>query len=321
MDSSAAILNADDPQALPRAIATLAAGGLVALPTETVYGLAGISTLVGAVAAIYEAKRRPRTNPLISHVSGIAMAERYVRFDPVSRRLAQAFWPGPLTLILPLLPGGISRGSTNGGEFAAIRAPEGFAQRVIAGLDLPLAAPSANSSGRISPTTAQHVAEDLGAHIPLIIDGGATRFGVESTVVQAGPEGVAILRPGVLTPEGIAGAAGVPVISATDRQTKLSPGTLESHYAPRAAVRLNARQAGPDEALLTFGPGDPPPGAGAVFNLSPSGDLAEAARNLFALMHRADATGAATIAVVPIPDTGLGQAINDRLRRAASPRS
>lgn len=177
------ILSGSDPKALVRAATTLASGGLVALPTETVYGLAGISTSDAAVEAIYAAKGRPRSNPLISHVADLTMAERYVSFDPVSRRLAQEFWPGPLTLILPLLSdrtiAGISRSSTAGGNFAAVRAPRGFAHEVIAQLDLPLAAPSANSSGRISPTTAQHVANDLGARVPLIIDGGPCRFGVE----------------------------------------------------------------------------------------------------------------------------------------------
>lgn len=320
------ILSGSDPKALVRAATTLASGGLVALPTETVYGLAGISTSDAAVEAIYAAKGRPRSNPLISHVADLTMAERYVSFDPVSRRLAQEFWPGPLTLILPLLSdrtiAGISRSSTAGGNFAAVRAPRGFAHEVIAQLDLPLAAPSANSSGRISPTTAQHVANDLGARVPLIIDGGPCRFGVESTVVRVSPAGVAILRPGVLTATEIATAAGVPVITAGEGEDKLSPGTIRSHYAPRAALRLDVDKVYPDEVLLAFGPAEIPGSAKAVavLNLSPAGDLTEAARTLFDLLHRADALETARIAVAPIPRQGLGLAIHDRLSRAAAPR-
>lgn len=316
------ILSASDPEALPRAVAVLARGGLVALPTETVYGLAGISTSAEAIGAIYAAKNRPHSNPLISHVSGIGMAERYVRFDPVSRRLAEAFWPGPLTLILPLLPGGIDRASTHGGPLAAIRAPAGFAHEVIAALDLPVAAPSANSSGRISPTTAGHVEADLGARVDLIVDAGPTALGVESTVVRAGAEGVTILRPGALDPALIAKVAGLPLTGAAPDEAKLSPGTMSSHYAPNAALRLEAQEVRPGEVFLNFA-GAALPGmdrAAAVLELSPSGDLAEAARNLFAALHRADATGATSIAVASIPRAGLGLAINDRLARAAAPR-
>ncbi|MFV0301576.1 MAG: L-threonylcarbamoyladenylate synthase [Paracoccus sp. (in: a-proteobacteria)] len=316
MSDQPMILAGSDPQALPRALDILSGGGLVAIPTETVYGLAGVSTMAHAVGAIYAAKNRPRTNPLISHVADLAMAETYARFDPVSRRLARAFWPGPLTLIVPLRAGGISRASTNGGELVAMRAPAGFAHDLIARLGLPLAAPSANSSGRISPTTAQHVAEDLGARVPLIIDGGQTRFGVESTVIRVSENGVTILRPGVLQADEIAQVAQMAQAPAAPGEDKLSPGTLSSHYAPRAQVRLNVTSPGPDEVFLGFGPGSGP----EAFNLSPSGDLAEAARNLFDFLHRADAAGASTIAVAPIPEKGLGLAINDRLRRAASPR-
>lgn len=316
------ILPSTAPDALTRAVETLSGGGLVALPTETVYGLAGLSTSAQAIAKIYEAKRRPRTNPLISHVSGIEMAERFAIMDPVSRRLAQAVWPGPLTLILPLKPGGIDRSSTNGQDLVAIRAPAGFAHQVIARLDAPLAAPSANTSGRISPTTARHVAEDLGARVDLIIDGGPASLGVESTVVRVLPEGVAILRPGVLTAETVAKLAAVPLIGAGAGDSKLSPGTLQSHYAPNAALRLNADYVQAGEVLLNFGARQVAgmAQAAAVLDLSPAGDLAEAARNLFTCLHRADATGAAMIAVAPIPQAGIGVAINDRLQRAAAPR-
>lgn len=316
------IIPASDPKALPLAIETLSRGELVALPTETVYGLAGVSTSAVAIARIYDTKNRPRNNPLISHVSGIEMAERYVIFDPVSRRLAEAFWPGPLTLILPLRADGIDRSSTAGKDLAAIRAPAGFAHELISQLDLPLAAPSANSSGKISPTTAKHVVDDLGERVPLIIDGGQTQFGMESTVVRVSPNGVAVLRPGSLTGEEIAELAGVPLTTATADEGKLSPGHLLSHYAPRAAMRLNAEQIEAGEAVISFGDAQPSglEAAIAVFNLSPTGELTEAAHRLFDLMHQADASGAASIAVTPIPQHGVGLAINDRLRRAAAPR-
>lgn len=316
------ILPSHAPEALPDAIDILLDGGLVALPTETVYGLAGLSTSARAIARIYDAKRRPRTNPLISHVADLDMADRYAVVDPVSRRLAQALWPGPLTLILPLRPGGIDRSSTNGRDLVAIRAPAGFAHELITRLDQPLAAPSANTSGRISPTTAQHVVRDLGDRVDLIIDGGPTALGVESTVVRVTPDGVAILRPGALTAEALADLAGVAVIGGAEQDAALSPGTLLSHYAPRARVRLDVARIHPGEAVLTFAarPLEGVEQAAAVFDLSPDGDLAEAARNLFELLHRADATGAPSIAVAPIPQQGLGVAVNDRLRRAAAPR-
>ena len=327
MTGPARILSATDPAALEEAAAMLARGELVAIPTETVYGLAGASTMADAIARIYAAKGRPSHNPLISHVSGIAMAERYVRFDDRARALAEAFWPGPLTLVLPLLPGsGIDRASTAGGDLAAIRAPRGFAHELIARLDLPLAVPSANRSGRISPTNAQHVMADLGDRLRLIVDGGPTEIGVESTVVRVRPDGIDILRAGVITPDQIAMAAGFDLhdvaASGGDGGVLISPGMLSSHYAPRARVRLMARDVAPGEALITFA-GQALPGqerAALVLDLSPSGDLAEAARRLFGMLHQADATGAASIAVAPIPDHGIGTAIIDRLTRAAAPR-
>lgn len=327
MTGPARILSATDPAALEEAAAMLARGELVAIPTETVYGLAGASTMADAIARIYAAKGRPSHNPLISHVSGIAMAERYVRFDDRARALAEAFWPGPLTLVLPLLPGsGIDRASTAGGDLAAIRAPRGFAHELIARLDLPLAVPSANRSGRISPTNARHVMADLGDRLGLIVDGGPTEIGVESTVVRVRPDGIDILRAGVITPDQIAMAAGFDLhdvaASGGDGGVLISPGMLSSHYAPRARVRLMARDVAPGEALITFA-GQALPGqerAALVLDLSPSGDLAEAARRLFGMLHQADATGAASIAVAPIPDHGIGTAIIDRLTRAAAPR-
>ncbi|RMC37319.1 L-threonylcarbamoyladenylate synthase [Paracoccus alkanivorans] len=318
------IIHHSDARALPLAVDLLSRQDLVAVPTETVYGLAGLSTSPEAIAKIYAAKNRPQGNPLISHVADIAMAERYAVFDPISRRLAESFWPGPLTLILPLRDGkGIDRSSTAGRELVALRAPKGFAHDVIAQLGMPVAAPSANLSGRISPTTARHVADDLGERILLIIDGGPTSLGVESTVIHVGDTGVAILRPGALTADILAEVADAPLTEVAKDAEKLSPGMMSSHYAPRASLRLDARRIEPGEAVLGFGQ-DPIAGieaAAEVFNLSPSGDLAEAARNLFDLMHKADAIGVHSIAVAPIPQRGMGLAINDRLRRAAAPRS
>lgn len=327
---AARVLASTDPQALTEAAALLARGQVVALPTETVYGLAGVSTMAQGIAHIYAIKRRPAHNPLISHVADIAMVERYAVMDEVSRRLAQAFWPGPLTLVLPLreTAGGIERASTAGGGSVAMRAPRGFAHDLIARLDMPLAMPSANRSGRISPTSARHVLDDLGPDLPLVIDGGETEIGVESTVARVWPGGIEILRAGVITPDQIAAAAGLgsDAVTTGRRQGQggelASPGMLASHYAPRALMRLNAEDIRPGEALITFA-GQVLPGqkdAAEVFDLSPSGDLAEAARHLFDLLHRADATGVGTIAVAPIPGHGIGAAIMDRLTRAAAPR-
>lgn len=317
---STKIVPDSDPNTLAMAIEYLSRDELVALPTETVYGLAGRSVSETAIARIYAAKNRPASNPLISHVSGVEMAERYVRFDSLSRYLAETFWPGPMTLVLPLREGGIHRSSTAGGQLAAIRTPEGFARQVIAGLDQPLAAPSANIAGRISPTSATHVAAGLGNRISLIIDGGATRLGVESTVLRASQSGIVLLRPGALTAEDIAKATGIlPRSGAGKDDARHSPGTMSSHYAPSAAVRLNATHISPGEAVLRFGTASPPgiDSAAAVFDLSRSGDLAEAAQRLFDLLHKADTSGAKSIAITPIPREGIGEAINDRLTRAA----
>lgn len=308
-------------EALPRAVELLRAGEVVALPTETVYGLAGDATNGGAVARIFEAKGRPRFNPLIVHVASMAMAEEIAVFDPLSRRLAASFWPGPLTLVLPLRPDSAIHPLVAAGlDTVAMRMPRGFASGLIAALGRPLAAPSANSSGRVSATTAEAVVADLGGRIPLVVDGGATPVGLESTIVRVVGDRVVLLRPGGVAAEDIEAVAGVPL----QRGAKgiQAPGMLASHYAPGAAVRPDAVAVLDGEALLAFGPRRI---AGAerartVLNLSPSGDLCEAAANLFAHLHALDRSGVATIAVEPVPHSGLGEAINDRLARAAAPR-
>jgi L-threonylcarbamoyladenylate synthase len=308
--------------ALSRALELLAAGEVVAIPTETVYGLAADATNGAAVARIYEAKRRPRFNPLIAHVADIAMAEEQVTFDPLSRRLAEAFWPGPLTLVLPLkATASVHELATAGLDTLAVRRPRGFAAELIAGLGRPLSAPSANSSGRVSPTTAAHVAADLGDRIPLIVDGGAAPVGVESAIVKVEGGKLRLLRPGGLAAGEIEAVAGRPLLRASDGAIE-APGMMRSHYAPAARLRLEAKEVREGEALLAFGPKRAAHAerAVAVENLSSAGDLREAAAALFAAMQRLDAAGAKTVAVEPIPTAGLGEAINDRLRRAAAPR-
>ena len=326
------ILPAD--RALAPALALLGAGEVVAIPTETVYGLAGDATNGEAVARIFEAKGRPRFNPLIAHVSDMAMAERIGVFDPLSRRLAEKFWPGPLTLVLPLREdAGIHPLVTAGLATIALRVPRGFGGELIARLGRPLAAPSANSSGRISATSAQAVAADLGERIRLVVDGGPALVGLESTIVRAEPDGtLRLLRPGGIAADEIEavtgralrrGAAGVQAaVQAPVQAAVQAPGMLASHYAPNASVRLDATDVRPGEALLAFGPRRAAGWrqAAAVENLSESGDLREAASNLFAALRALDRSGAATIAAEPVPMEGLGEAINDRLSRAAAPR-
>ncbi len=315
----AKILPADE--ALEAALALLRAGEVVAIPTETVYGLAGDAASGEAVARIYETKGRPRFNPLIAHVSDMAMAERIGRFDPLSRKLAEAFWPGPLTIVLPMQPdAGIHALATAGLDTIALRMPRGFGAKLIAALGRPLAAPSANTSGRISGTTAQAVAADLGERIRLVVDGGATPVGLESTIVKVEDGKVRLLRPGGIAVEEIEAVVGhKPQRGAKGIE---APGMMQSHYAPKAAMRLGVEAVLPGEALLAFGPQRVAgvQNAVATLNLSPSGDLREAAANLFSFMHELDRSGAAAIAVEPVPMTGLGEAINDRLARAAAPR-
>ncbi len=316
---------------IERAGESLRAGGLVAMPTETVYGLAGDATDGLAVAAIYAAKGRPRFNPLIVHVASVAQAAAIGELTPLAERLARAFWPGPLTLVLQLRPGcGIADLVTAGLDTVAIRVPgHEIARALIEAAGRPLAAPSANKSGRISPTRPEHVAADFGDELPMILDGGPCGHGLESTIIacqtappskDASGEGLVLLRPGAIAVEQIEAACGHRVMrAAVDPDAPTSPGQLLSHYAPRALVRLNAVDLMPGEALLAFG-ANVPPADGAVINLSKTGDLREAAKGLFAALRALDASGAGTIAVMPIPDHGLGEAINDRLVRAAAAR-
>lgn len=306
------------------ACAELSAGHPVAVPTETVYGLAADATNPAAITAIYETKGRPRFNPLICHMADLAMAERHAVFDPLSRKLAERFWPGPLTLVLPLKGDStIHPLATAGLDTVGVRVPKGFASRLIAEFGKPLAAPSANPSGRVSPTSADHVAQDLGERISLILDGGHCGVGVESTIVKVEDGAIRLLRPGGIAAEEIEAATGLTVARPEKAGAAIeAPGMLASHYAPNAPIRLEASSIEPGEALLAFGT-DRITGEGNalfVLNLSPTGDLAEAAANLFDYMKKADAAGATGIAVASIPDTGLGEAINDRLSRAAAPR-
>jgi L-threonylcarbamoyladenylate synthase len=308
-------------EAMERALALLEGGDVVAIPTETVYGLAGDATNGVGVARIFEAKGRPRFNPLIAHVADLAMADRIAAFDPLSTKLAEAFWPGPLTLVLPQrAENAIHPLVTAGLDTIALRMPRGFGGELIARLGRPLAAPSANSSGRISATTAQAVAADLGERIKLVVDGGATPVGLESAIVKVEDGTLRLLRPGGIAAGEIEAVAGVKLLrGAVGIQ---APGMLASHYAPGASVRLNAARVASGEALLAFGRhrAEGWRDAVAMRNLSETGDLREAATNLFAFMQALDRGGGATIAVEPIPAQGLGEAINDRLTRAAAPR-
>lgn len=314
---------APDEQAIQKAAQTLAAGQLVAIPTETVYGLAADATNGDAVAGIFEAKGRPHFNPLICHVSDIAMAERYAVIDPLSRKLMDAFWPGPLTLVLPLRPDTHIHPLVAAGlDTVALRMPRGIAGKIIAALGHPLAAPSANTSGRISGTSAQAVADDLGSKIALILDAGPSEVGLESTIVKVDGDAVLLLRPGGLAAEDIEALIGQSLRRMDQRAAIEAPGMMASHYAPAAGVRLNAHEVRDGEALLAFGPDRAADAhrASACLNLSETGNLREAATNLFDYMKRLDRLGGAVIAVEPIPFTGLGEAINDRLVRAAAPR-
>ncbi|MDH7792783.1 L-threonylcarbamoyladenylate synthase [Ochrobactrum sp. AN78] len=316
-----------DDNAVSRAVEVLARGGLVAIPTETVYGLAADAAHGEGVAGIFAVKGRPQFNPLIAHVDSIAMAERYVTFDPISRKVAEAFWPGPLTIVLPLKAKQDTQRPihplvTAGLDTLAIRMPTGQVRDVIKQLDSPVAAPSANTSGRISPTSAKAVADDLGGKIDMILDAGPCGIGVESTIIKVEGARVRLLRPGGLAAGEIEALIGVKLERAEHKAAIQAPGMMESHYAPNAAVRLNVESVGEGEALLAFGPKRVADAdkALAVLNLSPLGDLREAASNLFDFMRRLDASAARTIAVEPIPFDGLGEAINDRLKRAAAPR-
>jgi L-threonylcarbamoyladenylate synthase len=314
--------------AVERAARALAAGGLVAFPTETVYGLGADATDGAAVARLYEAKDRPSFNPLIAHVADAAAARALARFDSAAQRLAAAFWPGPLTLVLPKRADcPVAELATAGLDTIAVRVPSHpIARAILMALGRPVVAPSANRSGHVSPTTAQHVLADLRGRIELILDGGPTPMGLESTIIACLDRPV-LLRPGALPRTDIERlvALAEPPRSATPAphvdDLPIAPGALASHYAPRAPLRLNARHVEAHEALLAFGPTAVEGAARAVLNLSPRGDLIEAAANLFSHLRALDASGAAAIAVMPVPRAGLGEAINDRLERAAAPRA
>jgi L-threonylcarbamoyladenylate synthase len=318
METTLANIRAADAAAIAAAADILRRGGLVAFPTETVYGLGANAGDDKAVASIFEAKGRPRFNPLIVHVSDVSAAETFVEFSPLARELAAKFWPGALTLVLPRKPDArLSLLVSAGMDTVAIRVPSHpLARKLIAAAGRSIAAPSANASGQVSPTTAQHVAQSLGENVDLILDGGATAHGIESTVIGFENGTPVMLRPGAVAREDIERITGP--LSVSGSEALSSPGRLPSHYAPRTQLRLNANDVRDGEALLAFGPGKPR--AANMLNLSPSGDLKEAAANLFAMLRKLDATGATRIAVMPIPDHGLGEAINDRLARAAAPR-
>ncbi len=311
--------------AVAAAARILAEGGLVAFPTETVYGLGADAANPAAIARLYQAKGRPAFNPLIAHVGDIAAARQIARFDAPATALAEAFWPGPLTLVLPKTPDcAVADLATAGLDTVAIRIPaHPVARQILRAFGGPVVAPSANLSGHVSPTTAAHVQSDLSGRIDLIVDGGAVDVGVESTIVGCFDEPM-LLRPGGVPRADIERVLGrvlklPPAEAASDSAQPLAPGMLASHYAPRAKVRLHAKSVEPGEALLAFGLGaiSGIDAAAMVMNLSERGDLNEAATNLFGHLRALDARGARTIAVMPIPDEGLGEAINDRLRRAA----
>jgi L-threonylcarbamoyladenylate synthase len=322
MNARAPVLPAADPAAIARAGAILRAGGLVAMPTETVYGLAADATNPAAVARLFEAKGRPRFNPLISHVADLETAMAEGVFSLLAEMLARTFWPGPLTLVTPAAASGrVSELARAGLPTVALRMPaHPAARRLIDAAGVPLAAPSANPSGEPSPTTAAHVADALGDRIDLILDGGPCAVGLESTVIAVEGERATLLRPGGLARaeiEALTGRLAAPEARHREKAdggaAPASPGMMLRHYAPKAMLRLDAAAPAPGEAWLGFGPDC----AGAELNLSASGDLREAAANLFAHLRALDAAHG-RIAVAPVPDTGLGEAINDRLRRAAA---
>lgn len=306
-----------DQAGVAQAASLLAAGQLVAFPTETVYGLGGDARSDLAVAQIFAAKGRPSFNPLIVHLPDIAAVERIATLGPRARDLAQAFWPGPLTLVLPLRDGaGISPLVTAGLPTVAVRVPaHPLAQALLRAFGGPIAAPSANPSGRISPTRADHVLQGLSGRIAAVLDGGPCAVGLESTIVLADPNPT-LLRPGGIPLEALEARLGQPLTIGGDGEKPTSPGQLASHYAPEAVLRLNATSAAPGEILVGFGP------VKGALTLSATGDLVEAAARLFHALREADALAGPTgrIAFAPVPETGLGLAINDRLRRAAAPK-
>ncbi|MEL6571724.1 MAG: L-threonylcarbamoyladenylate synthase [Pseudomonadota bacterium] len=305
----------DDPAGLAAAVDIWRAGGCVAFPTETVYGLGADARNDQAVAKVYAAKGRPSFNPLIVHVPDVSAVEALCHLTDSARQLVAAFWPGALTVVLPVRPdAGVSKLVTAGLETLAVRVPDhGLAQRLLASFGGAIAAPSANPSGRISPTTAAHVLDGLSGQIDAVMDGGACKVGLESTIVSC-VDTPRLLRAGGIPVEALEACLGQPMDSETTPTHVQAPGQLASHYAPRGTVRLNVVAPHTDEVLLGFGPVE------SAVNLSSSGDMIEAAAQLFACLHQLDAMGASKIAVSPIPEVGLGRAINDRLRRAAAPR-
>lgn len=309
------------PAAIARGAALLRSGELVAFPTETVYGLGGDATDDRAVARIFAAKGRPRLNPLIVHVPDLPEAEAIAVFDERARLAARHFWPGPLTLVAPRRDGGgISRLASAGLDTVAIRVPaHPVAQALLQATGRPLAAPSANRSGRISPTAAEHVAAELGGRVALILDGGPCPVGIESTVLDCSGAAPRLLRPGGTTLEALTRVLGPVAVAKADPKAPRAPGQLASHYAPRLPLRLNASAPRPGEALIAFGAAVPE-GFAEVANLSEAGDVIEAAARLFAALRQLDRDEFTGIAAMPIPERGLGRAINDRLRRAAAPR-
>jgi L-threonylcarbamoyladenylate synthase len=309
-----------DSAAVTAATACLGAGGLVAFPTETVYGLGADARNGEAVARLYAAKGRPAFNPLIAHVADAAAARRLGRFNADAERLVAAFWPGPLTLVLPRRPDcPVSDLALAGLDSVAVRVPaHPIARALLSAFGAPVVAPSANRSGHVSPTAAAHVLADLRGRIDLVLDGGPCVVGLESTIVAC-LEAPTLLRSGGIARAEIERVLGRPLAAAASNEgAPVAPGMLGSHYAPKARLRLNVEAPREDEALLAFGP--TPANAGLMRNLSPRGDLTEAAANLFSYLRALDAAGAKTIAVMPVPREGLGEAINDRLRRAAEGR-
>ena len=324
MRTDSALVIAADKAGIAAAARVIRQGGLVAFPTETVYGLGADAGNANAVARIFEAKGRPRLNPLIVHVADLKAAERLCVFDDRARKLAAVFWPGPLTLVLPMRDGApIASLVTTGLKTLAVRVPaHRVARALLKAAGVPVAAPSANPSGRISPTRAEHVRQMLSESLDLILDGGPTEVGLESTIIGCTEGPARLLRLGGIDRAAVEAVLGETLVVEEAGERPAAPGALASHYAPRAPLRLNVRTVEPGETLMAFGP-DLPPGAdraALVLNLSETEDLREAAAHLFDFLHRLDDARPAAIAVMTIPETGLGAAINDRLRRAAAPR-
>jgi L-threonylcarbamoyladenylate synthase len=332
MPATATVVARASPATIERARSALSAGGLVAFPTETVYGLGADAANDRAVAKLYAAKERPSFNPLIAHAADLAAARRLAEFSAEALKLAEAFWPGPLTLVLPKLRGcPVGQLATAGLDTVAVRVPSHpVARDILAAFGKPVVAPSANRSGRVSPTSAKHVESDLAGRIDLIVDGGASPLGLESTILACCGRTV-LLRPGAIPRETIERFLGHDIAVASPGKggggtdgggRPVAPGMLISHYAPQAHLRMNATSVSPGEALLAFGAALPHDAGHArmTLNLSARGELVEAAANLFNYLREIDAAGVGSIAVMPIPGEGLGEAINDRLRHAAAPR-